>query len=106
MKNPFSEETRILFIGNFRCFNCSHSNQGLELHHIFKRVSASPYNATPICRECHELGDLHSDKRRLNLIQKTTEWLVTEHNYQPSAEDREFMKKYYRPLYENSSNQN
>lgn len=53
LRNPFSEETRLIFLYVYYCFDCGRSDQGLELHHITGRNDNSKENAFPICRVCH-----------------------------------------------------
>jgi len=56
LAHPFSVDTRALFLGVWACFLCGANGQnrgGLELHHIWGRVSASPLNAALLCGECH-----------------------------------------------------
>ena len=53
LKNNFTSKTRTLFMDVYGCSKCG-SNQMVELDHIFGRLSNSPLNASPVCRECHQ----------------------------------------------------
>lgn len=67
LKNPFSNHTRNLFLYETSCWLCHRSDRGLELHHIFSRVSSSPCNASVVCLECHShMG--HSEEERVRLL--------------------------------------
>ena len=63
----------------------------LELHHIKKRISNSPFNASPICHKCHaDNGKLHHKDTENMLINKTVEFLRRE-GYIPTQKDKEFL---------------
>lgn len=93
MKNPFSEKTRWLFVqdGYVKCFECGR-NQA-ELHHILGRISNSPLNAIPLCRKCHNAGNIHSPEKEREYLNKTFRYLV-EINYIMTKKDGEFGKTY------------
>lgn len=93
LRNPFSQETRNLFLYVYACWKCGANGNGrggMELHHIFGRVSYSPYNAAPLCHECHDLVS-HSHDERLFLIRKTWTFLEQE-NYVQNAYDTNFLQ--------------
>lgn len=89
MRNDFTENTRALFIWNYSCFECGRSKP-LTLHHIFRRISKSPLNAAPLCQSCHEVGDIHSDKKRVKYLLKTISFLWKQ-NYKLNKSDKEFL---------------
>jgi hypothetical protein len=61
----------------------------IELNHTFGRVSDSPYNASPLCRECHShVG--HSKEEHGRLFGKTCFYLKLQ-GHNPSKEDLEFI---------------
>jgi len=74
LRNPFPEETRLLFLYVYACFNCKRSDQGLELHHITGRNDNSPTNAFPICRVCH-VKVKHNDEEHKKYKAITKQWL-------------------------------
>lgn len=70
------------------CWICG-KNQNLELNHIFGRVSASPLNASVLCRECHEhIG--HSMEEEQKLLRLCIAFLV-EQEYKLTADDDAFL---------------
>ena len=71
LKNPFSQNTRLLFLYCFSCFNCGRSDRGLELHHITGRNDNKPTNAIPLCPECHSHAN-HSktEEERYKILTK------------------------------------
>jgi len=93
--NDFTQETRALFLFNYRCFNCSHSfpqDNGLTLHHIYGRSSRSPLNACPICSTCHDLPDIHTKAKRADYINKTLKYLQQQ-NYKMTDKDLSFLQQ-------------
>lgn len=93
--NDFTTETRALFLFNYRCFECSHSfpqDNGLTLHHIYKRSSRSPLNACPICSTCHDLPDIHSKEKRAKYINLTLKYLQRQ-DYIMTEKDFNFLKQ-------------
>lgn len=107
LKNPFSQKTRWLFHSvRFKCFKCGSNGTnrgGMELHHIFGRVSKSPYNAAPLDHTCHE-HILHNDQEQQDLLKKTKKYLDSV-GYKPTEDDLEFLQKHekieYRTLAQN-----
>lgn len=77
LKNPFSTDTRFLFLGVWTCWVCGENGTqkgGLELHHIRGRSSASPLNAALVCKECHEHLN-HNQKEEQRLFFRTMRFL-------------------------------
>lgn len=99
LKNPFSEQTRSLFLYNQYCFDCTSNGNnrgGLELHHIFGRVSSSALNACVLCHECHShVG--HTKEEHARLFMKTAEVLFA-NGYEPNQKDKDFFAEYITPL--------
>ena len=75
LENPFTENTRNLFLYEYSCFNCGRSDRGLELHHILGRQSANPLNAIPLCLVCHSKAG-HSFEEESKYLQLTLKFLV------------------------------
>lgn len=75
LRNPFSEETRLLFLYVYACFDCGRSDRGVELHHITGRNDNSPTNAFPICRVCH-VKVKHNDEEHKKYKQITKDYLA------------------------------
>lgn len=91
LKNPFTEETRALFLdAQYDCWLCG-GNQGVEAHHIFGRVSNSPLNLAPLCRKCHERIN-HNDVEEKYLLGLTIGYLDRV-GYRKTDADYEFLKK-------------
>lgn len=89
LRNPFSQDTRELFFDSrYTCFMCG-GNQMIELNHTAGRVSDSPVNASPLCRECHShVGHHHEEEKAL--FKKTLKYLA-QRGYEFTDEDRAFM---------------
>lgn len=84
LKHPFNDFVRAQFIDAQYCWICGRNvNAGLELHHIFGRVSHSAYNAAPLCLKCHD-EVTHSFEEHRDLFLKTYEHLKRI-NYYPSV---------------------
>lgn len=100
LSNPFPDEVRNLFLYAHACLLCgSNGNErgGLELNHIFGRVSGSAYNASLLCHECHShIG--HSKEEHAKLFILNTKFLV-EIGYRVTEEDKIFIDSYVIPLY-------
>jgi hypothetical protein len=92
LKNPFPEDVRLLYLYVFACFNCSRSDRGIELHHIFGRISPAAFNAFPICRFCHH-SVTNSPEERARFFFKNQEFLL-EQRYKPKENDFEIIEKY------------
>ena len=99
LKNPFPEEVRNLFLYNQYCFDCTSNGNGrggLELHHIWGRVSSSAFNASVVCHECHShMG--HTSEEHARLFMKTAEVLFG-NGYEPTYYDKEFFDNYVAPI--------
>lgn len=94
LSNPFSIDTRLLYLGVWSCFECHRNGQdrgGLELHHIMGRNSASPCNSALLCKECHA-GMCHSQEEEQRLFLKTMKFLKLI-KYQMTSEDMYFIEK-------------
>ena len=91
LKNPFSPETRELFIWNYDCWICNMNNWDSG-HHILGRISASPLNFCPIHNQkCHlKNGKLSTFEVRKELLAKTYEYLKKS-GYILTDEDRLFI---------------
>ena len=74
LRNQFSQETRLLFLYVYSCFDCGRSDQGLELHHITGRNDSKATNAFPICRVCH-VKVKHNDEEHKRYKSITKKWL-------------------------------
>lgn len=72
MRNPFSQETRLLYDDIHWCYLCGENGSdcgGLEINHITGRDSASPFNASVLCKECHcHVGHTQEEEQNLFLI--------------------------------------
>lgn len=104
LKNKFTTETRYLFFDiQYICIECKRNGQdcgGVELHHILGRVSASPFNACVLCKECHStIGhNFEEEKKYLQINAKHIFKLITQGLYKLTEEDKLFLKqneKYY-----------
>ena len=97
--NPFSQDTKELFLYNYNCWECGKSSEGLSGHHILKRVSNSPLNLAPLCPACHAKGDIHWFSKRSKYLKKTLNYLKTI-KYKLTNKDKLFLEK-YKMYYEN-----
>lgn len=73
LRNPFTLETRKLYIGIWYCWECGGNgtnNGGLELHHIMGRISSSAFNSALLCHGCHSKM-CHSQEEEQRLFRKT-----------------------------------
>lgn len=91
LRNSFTNETRLLFIDAWFCFKCG-KNQEIELHHIIGRDSNSPYNAIPLCHNCHE-AVTHEDEEEARFMYKTYKFLTIT-DFEPAEEDKVFYKQH------------
>jgi hypothetical protein len=92
LSNPFSQNTRNLFLYEYSCWTCGRSDKGLELHHIKGRESNSPLNAYLICTECHSHAN-HSQEEEKEYLQTTMIFLLKQ-NYKFTNLDKEFLMKH------------
>lgn len=79
----------MLFLYCYSCFNCQRSDRGLEIHHITGRDSDSPFNAIPICLECHRVVG-HTHKEEKHFFDLTIDFLARE-RYHPTDDDWQFV---------------
>ena len=90
LRNPFSEETRNLYLWNHECWVCGR-NTVSELHHIWGRISDSALNSAPLCKECHTT--LFATRIvRVNLFKKTLDFLYKQ-SYELVDRDLKFLEK-------------
>lgn len=92
LSHPFSEQTRLLFLYCYKCGECGQNGSqtgGLELHHIYGRVSSSAYNAIVLCKWCHNRV-CHNLDEHVRYSQRTIGYLGN-HAYQRTEEDNEFL---------------
>lgn len=99
--NNFSEETRLVFEGIYKCWYCG-MNKADSLHHIVGRgnkegdVESSPLNACLICNhKCHlpNHGLLTTYAKQKKLLNTTYIFLKSK-NYQFTDKDFDFIRKY------------
>ena len=92
LANPFPQSVRLLFIDCYACWECGENGQrhgGLELHHIWGRISGSALNAAVLCKKCHdEIAHNHETHHRL--LRKTIHFLHSL-GYKLHARDDEFL---------------
>lgn len=93
LRNPFTTDTRNLFLYEFGCWGCGRSDLGLELHHLHGRESNSPLNACLICPRCHSKGQRDVDFRGC-MHKKILDFLETR-DYTFTDDDNAFYDKYY-----------
>jgi len=79
LKNPFTEETRNLYLYQYSCQCCGRSDRGLELHHIKGRSSNSKLNAIVLCLDCHKIIG-HTDEEEGKYLQITIRFHLQEKN--------------------------
>lgn len=92
LANPFPSEVRLLFLYCHECWLCGRNGStsgGMELHHIWGRISASALNAAPLCNECHT-SVLHTHKVHQILLRKTINYLARQ-AYKLKAVDFAFL---------------
>jgi 5-methylcytosine-specific restriction endonuclease McrA len=88
LHNPFSEDTRNIYLYQYACMDCGRSDQGLELHHIRSRISNSPLNSYLICMVCHsKIG--HTQEEEARYLQQTLRWLLSQ-QYELTQKDVDF----------------
>lgn len=94
LKNPFPLEVRLLYLYNsYECWDCGGNGSnsgGIELHHIWGRISASALNSAPMCKECHnKIG--HTREEHQRLLRKTIYFLSSQ-GYKLKPIDDEFLE--------------
>lgn len=92
LQNPFPQKVRLLYLYVYACFNCGRSDLGLELHHILGRVSASAFNACPLCPKCHS-EEIHGQDAQRRLFEINLAFLIKE-LYRPEEHDYDFLRDY------------
>src|ERR1035437_836633 len=97
LNNPFPDEVRWLFAGVWKCWlgGCNGQDRGgLEIHHIYGRVSDSAFNASVLCGKCHgHVG--HSLEEHRGLFLTTLHYLRDLANrgiFQVSPKDVAFLR--------------
>lgn len=93
LRNPFPLEVRLLWLGHWECAICKRNGQnrgGLELHHLYSRVSYSAFNSVVLCGYCHS-HVRHTDDEHRFLLEYTMRKLFKD-KYIPIAYDIEFLK--------------
>ena len=78
LANPFPLSVRLLFADCHSCWECGKNGQhvgGLELHHIWGRISGSALNAAVLCKKCHEHMNHNRDEHH-RLLRKTINFLL------------------------------
>ena len=93
LSNPFPDQVRQLYLYTYACADCGRSDRGLELHHIYGRVSGSAFNSIPLCTFCHSKAS-HNDTDHLRFIKKTISFLISI-KYQWRKIDYEFLELPY-----------
>lgn len=97
LKNPFSEITRLAWMGHWECVVCGcngNERGGLELHHIAGRISNSILNSSILCGGCHKRMN-HNEKEEKDLFFETLIKLNND-NTLLGDDDREFLNNYDR----------
>lgn len=90
LRNPFSNDTRFLFF-DIGCYECGRRDMR-ELNHIKGRISASPYNASVLCPECHShVGHIQEEEQK---YLKITKQILKNQDYPPTTKDIEFIEKH------------
>ena len=94
LRNPFTDETRRLFMYDYACHWCGQNNWDAA-HHILGRVSNSPLNFCLIHNITCHIGNyaLDSFESRSKLLKQTLQYLIGE-GYILTEEDIEFKNKY------------
>lgn len=95
--NSFDPSVRTFYIHDPMCIDCR-LKPASELHHIFgrggtKRVKffSSPFNAAPLCRECHAKDGINSKQNRQTLIWRVADFLLNKAEYSQTNKDYEFL---------------
>lgn len=92
LSNPFPLRVRLLFIDTHACWECGRNGNGrggMELHHIWGRISGSALNAAPLCKVCHD-GIAHNQETHRRLLRKTIAFLLGQH-YKLEPADNQFL---------------
>ena len=96
MINSFSISVKNLWIHDTICRLCG-KRMASDLHHIYGRGGTkrnqfmnSAYNASPLCRPCHEMGEIHQQEVRDILIKDTAQFLKKQ-GYKKTKKDELFL---------------
>lgn len=92
LRNPFPLEVRLLFVDCWSCWLCGANGWnrgGLELHHIWGRISSSALNGAVLCGECHK-HIKHTKEEHHRLLRKTILFL-TDRSYRLVENDNNFL---------------
>lgn len=95
LNNPFPQEVRELFRGVWECWECGQNGTdtgGLEIHHITGRDSCSAFNASVLCKKCHEKKN-HNHKEEQFLFFITQKFLKAI-GYVPIVRDYQFISEH------------
>lgn len=95
LRNPFTQEVRMLFFETRNCCFLCGGNESPELHHIKGRESRSAFNGAVLCKECHA-GVLHTEEEHRELLNKTAIWIwhnVHKHGYVLKDYDVAFLEE-------------
>lgn len=95
LNNPFPNEVRWLYLYDcYTCWQCNGNgtggNGGIELHHIWGRISASALNSAPLCRACHEKVT-NTVEERQRYFKRTMYFLISQH-YVLTQYDNDFLE--------------
>lgn len=101
MKYEFTDKTRELFnLGNWMNDWEDGRNDANALHHIFGRVSNSPFNCAPLNNNRNHLPEgrrnlpaITNKEVQQKYLQKTKKFLKSI-NYKPNEKDLKFLEKY------------
>jgi hypothetical protein len=96
LANPFPEEVRNLYLGDWSCRVCGGNGQdagGLALHHIVGRSSDSAFNSCLVCGNCHSKMN-HNQEEERELFAKTFAWLFNM-RYNIQQNDMKFLAEHF-----------
>jgi hypothetical protein len=89
--NDFSSYTRSLFMYRNECWECGY-NKNLDCHHIYRRVSDSPFNLAPLCRKCHR-SVTYDFEHRKKYFMKTFKHLRDNTGHEINERDEAFFRE-------------
>lgn len=92
LANPFPSFVRELFRDQWACWWCGSNGSdcgGLELNHIYGRISGSALNASLLCKCCHAKV-VHNREEHRDLLRKAITYL-TSIGYKLRPVDDEFL---------------
>ena len=92
---PFSDETKELFMFNYKCWKCGKNSWNCGHHIAYKEVysfSNSPFNYAPLHNEPCHIGGGHqfTDEETINYLKKTYNFLRAT-SYSMTEKDSEFI---------------